>query len=69
MNPFIFDPKTSATFVPPRTIEEQLEWARKVDAWVRQRDAAHKAAQGKESIMGDIDTPNAELGDLNLPTL
>lgn len=40
MNPYIFDPKTSpATFVPPRTIEEQLEWARKVDEWVRQRDA------------------------------
>jgi len=38
MNPYIFDPKTSATFIPPRTIEEQLEWARKVDAWVRQRE-------------------------------
>ena len=53
MNPYIFDPKTPiATFVPPRTIEEQLEWAHKVDAWVRQRDAEWELLNDQPSREG-----------------
>ena len=52
MNPYIFDPKTSATFVPPRTIEEQLEWNRKVDECVRQRDAEWELNNNQPSREG-----------------
>ena len=52
MNPYIFDPKTSvAKFIPPHTIEEQLEWARNVDEWIRQRELNYLLAD--EALLDD----------------
>jgi hypothetical protein len=53
----------------PYTVSEFNDYGAAKQEWYDKHEAAHKAAQGKESIMGDIDTPNAELGNLNLPTL
>jgi hypothetical protein len=53
----------------PFTISEFNDYETRKQEWFEKHEAAHKAAQGKEYIMGDIDVPNAELGNLNLPTL